>query len=112
MRWEYREDYLDFHTLTIVHKNQSVPIATLTFSYFNFPERNTKERERQRAWRMISPVLLAHINTLGQQGWELTSLFNDSTVDIAEGEHVPTVLFILIGATVIGLPVALLWAYI
>ena len=109
--WEYREEFLDFSTITIQHANRTIPVSSLKFAYFNFPEKNTKVRAQENAWRTISPVVLERVNQLGKQGWELTSPFDPSIVEIYEGAYVPTWVLVLASVFLITIPIIFILMY-
>ncbi len=109
--WEYRSERLPFNTLTVSHKGRSVPIQSLRFAYFNFPEKNTKISARAEAWVTIAPAITDHLTTLAKDGWEPTTLINVEAVEFYEGEYVPTGLMVLAGFTVVLVPVIFILAY-
>ena len=109
--WEYHEEFLDFRTITMQHNGRVVPASSLKFAYFNFPEKNTKVRAQEKAWRTISPVILERVNQLGKQGWELTSPFDPSIVEIHEDAYVPTWVLVLASLFLITIPIIFILMY-
>lgn len=100
--WEYRQEVLDFHRHEIERMGRMVKVSSIRFSYFNFPEKNTLAIEQAKGDVMIKKIVLERANRLGAEGWELTG-YEKTTSD---GTNYPVWLLVLMGATVIGLPVA------
>jgi len=103
-RWEYKQDILDFHRYRIERKGRQVTVSSIRFSYFNFPNNNTLARERAKGDAIIEKIVLDHASRLGADGWELMQ-FHVATSD---GTNYPLWVLVLMGATVILLPVAFL----
>lgn len=105
--WEYHQEHLDFHTLTVprsclrgniaIRGSQDiVPISNIKFYYRNFRDSSNQSKVRYQAWQLISPVIQQRVNELGAQGWELTTSFSPTLVHTTEAGRFPEGLLLLI----------------